>query len=336
MAEVYDFTPKEGNMDVFQSWIFSNARMRMNLAQTRMLLRIVEIAQREVHGKIVAKHLAQWEHTLTGVRIRMPMRAIMAEKSKHYEEVQEAILGMLKMVCQMWSSRENSWRASGLISDVKIIPRSGIIEFSVPDFIWDALLDFSKGFRRYELGKALALKSPHSIRMYMLISGQASPLTYTMEQLRELFGVVGKYPQSHDFVKKVLLPSKAELDKVCPWSLDWSYIKQGRKVTAITLKPYPIAANRDQELESARLAAKAATRPLLGNVYDYLTQQCGFSLTELKSHTKMLHEFHVLHPRPLEFLASVNARRRTKDGRDRGKAWIIGAIRGEMAALAPS
>ncbi len=328
-----NFTPSAENTDVFQSYIFSNGRYRLTITQARLVLRLVEIAQMEVKGKIIGRELRQWEHSLNGVRVTMPIKSIMAEDSHHYAEAKEAVLGMLSTVCSLWDNSGQFWRATGLISEVRIYPKKGLLSFEVPDFVWDNILNFSKGYRKYELGKALQLKSPHSIRMYTLLSGQSSPLTYTIEQLKNLFGVEGKYDQTHDLVKKILIPCQKELEAVCPWSFTWSYVKVGRRIQSITLKPYPIPINRDPKLEKARLVAAAATQPFLGQIYTYLTTQMGFSLTELKPHKELLYNLQQHHPQSLEFLAGINGRRRTKDGRDRGKAWLIGAIRSEVAAL---
>lgn len=330
---VLDFTPSVENTDVFQSYIFSNGRFRLSITQARLVLRLVEIAQSEVKGKIIARNLSQWEHSLNGVRISMPISSIMADGSHHYQEAKDAVIGMLSTICSLWDDQGGFWRATGLISDVRIFDKKGVISFEVPDFVWDNILNFSKGYRKYELGKALQLKSPHSIRMYTLLSGQASPLTYPVDQLRSLFGVEGKYAQTHDFIKKILIPSQKELESVCPWSFTWSYVKEGRSIKAITLKPYQIMINRDPELEKARLTAAAAVRPFLGQIYTYLTTSMGFSASELKPHKELLHQLLQLHPTPMDFLADVNGRRRAKDGKDRGKAWIIGAIRGEVAAI---
>lgn len=331
-----NFTPAAGNTDVFQSYIFSNGKFRLSITQARLVLRIVEIAQEEVKGKIIGRSLMQWQHNLSGVRVTMPISSIMADGSHHYKEAREAVMGMMSTICTLWDDASKTWRASGLIGNVEFKQSRGEISFDVVDFVWDNILNFSKGYRKYELGKALMLSSPHSIRMYTLLSGQSSPLTYPVDQLKSLFGVEGKYAQTHDFVKKVLVPAQKELDSVCPWSFTWSYLKKGRAISAITLKPYAVPINRDPKLEKARLVAAAATRPLLSRIYDYLTQQMGFSLTELKPHKDLLYQLQQRHPQPVEFLAGINGRRRRKDGHDRGKAWLIGAIRSEVGALMES
>lgn len=331
--KVIDFSPTTSNTDVFQSWIFTNLRARLNITQTRLLLRIVELSQREIKGKVISRNMAQWSHTLNGVRVRMPLRSVMAENSKHYGEIRDAIVGLVGVVCHMWSDVNGAWRASGLISDVEIKPRSGMMEFFVADFVWDSILNFSKGFRRYELSKVLALTSPHSMRMYMLVSGQSRPISYKVDQLKALFGVENSYSQTSDFVKKVLRPSAEELAAKCPWSFTWSYIKEGRKVVAITIKPYNIPLHRDPELERKVLAQKSSVRVSLGCVYDYLRQRMGFSHTEIKPHEDLFKQLVEYHQDPMAVLADLNGRRRRPDGTDKGKAWIIGAVRGIVKML---
>ena len=49
------------------------------------------------------------------------------------------------------------------------------------DDIWRCLLDFTKGYRKYELVTAMQFKSVYSMRMYELMSGQKRPLEFTFE-----------------------------------------------------------------------------------------------------------------------------------------------------------
>ncbi|MCS2799123.1 replication initiation protein [Bacteroides fragilis] len=48
--------------------------------------------------------------------------------------------------------------------------------FYVYDPIWRAALDFTKGFKKYELITAMKFKSAYAMRFYELMSGQTKAL----------------------------------------------------------------------------------------------------------------------------------------------------------------
>jgi plasmid replication initiation protein len=49
--------------------------------------------------------------------------------------------------------------------------------------VWDVLLNFTKGFSRYDLEIAFKLESTYSMRFYELLAGQKDPIAYSIENL---------------------------------------------------------------------------------------------------------------------------------------------------------
>jgi plasmid replication initiation protein len=58
--------------------------------------------------------------------------------------------------------------------------------------VWDVLLNFTKGFSRYDLEIAFKLESTYSMRFYELLAGQKEPIAYSIENLRKEFKLDGK------------------------------------------------------------------------------------------------------------------------------------------------
>ncbi|MCL0184588.1 replication initiation protein, partial [Klebsiella pneumoniae] len=71
---------------------------------------------------------------------------------------------------------DEEWWKCGFISNPKYKKRTGIITFRVSNELWDVFTKFAKGYREFELNKALALPTGYSLRFYMLMSGQVYPL----------------------------------------------------------------------------------------------------------------------------------------------------------------
>lgn len=76
---------------------------------------------------------------------------------------------------------DEEWWKCGFISNPKYKKRTGIITFRVSNDLWDVFTKFAKGYREFELNKALALPTGYSLRFYMLMSGQVYPWIYPLK-----------------------------------------------------------------------------------------------------------------------------------------------------------
>lgn len=120
---------------------------------------------------------------------------------------------------------------------------SGVITVRIDTDIWRAMVDFTKGFRAFDLNIALKLQSKYALRLYQLMSRQEEPLTYTIEDLKKQWGLEDKYDRADNFIKRTIIPAKEELDAISPYTFDFKPVKsnapgRGNKpVTAITFFP---------------------------------------------------------------------------------------------------
>ena len=74
---------------------------------------------------------------------------------------------------------------TGNINNATYTYGSGEIKVEVDNKIWEVLLDFTSGYHRFELNKALALPTTYSLQFYMAMSGQNKPRHMTIEQLKD-------------------------------------------------------------------------------------------------------------------------------------------------------
>ena len=132
---------------------------------------------------------------------------------------------------------DDIWQKTPIITNPKIKKNEGVSKFYVFDEIWKSLLDFTKGYRKYELVTAMQFKSVYSMRMYELMSGQKRPLEFTFEQLREMLCIKDKYSNANDFKRWVLDIAKKELDENSSYSFNYIEIKEGRKVVGFKFFP---------------------------------------------------------------------------------------------------
>lgn len=309
-------------MEIVQSFIYSVSRVQLSLYEQRILLKVIEHAQMVLKGKLVKNCLFRMEHDLDNVKIEVPVRYILSEGSKHYEDIKEAAIKLMGRRFEFWDSKTNAWYSSPLIYNVAYVQGSGLLSFYVSKMLYDVALDFTKGFCRYDLETALSLPSPYAVRLYALVSGQSQPIVYKIDALKKMFGVENKYKQTRDFLLKVIDPAKRLLDRAECNSFTYSKIKDGNKVTAICIAPL-----KRRQLTADELAAKVSLKRLVDNeILIVMISYMGFTTKEIAAHKVLLHQFCEL---PYATDVIYNIERRFRKGK-KSKGYVIAAIRDEV------
>lgn len=323
--------PSKKNRSLFEGYVFSFSRSKFNLVQMRVLFRIVEYAQAEIEGLVIAQNLCRISHNLRDVTISLPTSSLLSEGSKHYEQVARAVKAMQGNVMEYFDSEQKVWHSGSIVENVEISQGSGRIVFSVPNWIWDSLLDFSRGFRKLELSVVMSMRSANTMKMYQLLAGQRSPIEYRIDWLKSYFGVADKYSQPTDFIKKIIQPAQAEMDKMCPVGFEYVPMRNGRKFETILFKPFSQEEYIDKNLERQNLLARIPASLLSAEGWKYMRYNMGFEVAELAANKKLLDGLAHNCQNLLELLSSIEGRRRGKDGSIKGKGWVIAALKSELA-----
>ena len=174
----------KGNEYAIQSYIFTTAKYDFNAYEKRIMYRLVEFAQDEIRGIMIRDNLHKITPTLFGREITMPVADILRnEKDQNYTIAKNAFRSLAQKGIEY--EDDEIWQYTSIILSPKIDKIKGFVIFTVVDDIWKCLLDFTKGYRKYELITAMQFKSVYSMRMYELLSGQTRPLDCSFEVLKE-------------------------------------------------------------------------------------------------------------------------------------------------------
>ena len=252
--------------DVLESYIFSTSNRDFSIYSERLLMEIVAVAQQQLAGAnfrdgtdIGQVSIGPLGHAV----VEIPLRNLMGSKSStNYSQARKAIMELMRSPYFVERPKvergvpvldENGEQVFELIGrqilnscDVNVRPGFAVIEVNATT--WSAILDFSKGFRRYSLQVARSLKKSASVRLFRLICYQRTPITYTVQRLREMWSMKDKYKDTNDFIKRTVEAAKEELDAVSPWTFDYvcNYSsgaeenrgRRGRKsITSVTFFP---------------------------------------------------------------------------------------------------
>lgn len=316
------------NKDQIQSYIMTTAKYDFSVYEKRILYRLVEMAQSELQGIRFSDNCRKIEHTLFDtVHITMPIASLLNnETDENYTRIKKAILSLQRKIFTYEDEKE--WRSISIVALPKIEKRSSTVSFQIDSHVWDCCLDFSKGFRKFELVTAMKFKSVYSMRFYELLSGQKTKLIYSLEQLKEMFQVQNKYKLTADFIRYVIDPAKKELDEDSPYSFEWSANKEGKKIVSFNFYPIFKPENRDSELYKKELQKQTGLSwDLNRQMISYLKKSLDFSDKEIKNNRDLFITAQMELPDIMTELAILKGKSRNKTN---SKGWIINSLKGKL------
>jgi plasmid replication initiation protein len=297
------------------------------------MYRLIELAQKEIEGIKLKDNLRKIAPTNFGREITMPVSDILKdEQDKHYTIAKAAFRSLSEKHIEY--EDDEVWSYTPIITAPEIKKNSGSVKFYVFDNIWRCLLDFTKGFKKYELITAMKFKSAYAMRFYELMSGQTKPLFVPLEGpdgLRERFYLQGKYEKVNDFRRKVIDVAKKELDESSPYSFVAKEEKAGKKIIGWTFFPVFYENREDPALqEQARMAKVTARLQLENNIYDYLKFSFDFKSDEINKNKKTLIEGQNRIPDFMGFLGELKKGARLAEN---PKGYVIGAIKRKLKEI---
>lgn len=206
--------------------------------------------------------------------VRIPLRDVMLPGVDNKTTAKAAIKALQQAVIDYTDKNPDTgktrWSSFQFLGRVEI--EDGIIEAEVQPEVWRLAVDFSMGFRAYELGLIMGLRSTYSMKLYPYVCRQEEELTMSIEDCKKFLGVEGKYKgKPKDFIRKCIEPAKQELDQVSPWSFNYKPLtgssgeKGGRPgITSIRFTPTHNLKNENTDTVAAMVAPITAgyyTRP---------------------------------------------------------------------------
>lgn len=313
------------NKDIIQSYIITTAKYDYSVYEKRIIYRLVEMVQHTLEGKKLGNGFSI-EKTLYDDRIiTMPISAFLSnEKDENYTRVKSA----LKSLRNKTFEYENGglWKLIGVIEKPNF-SIAGVARFEIQPEVYEAILDFSKGYRKYELKTAMQFESVYSMRFYELMSGQKSPIQFKIETLKEMFGITDKYKRVNDFLRYVLDVAKKELDEKSPYSFNYEPQKLGRSYHSILFFPKYNPKNRDSELEKNDLQKQVSLSwDLDKRITDYLKYNFSFTTDEIKRNIDLFKEAQS----KLDFVIFMSLIKEKSIDKSNPKGYLINAIRLEL------
>lgn len=275
---------------VVQSYIVTTAMYDFNVYEKRVLYNLVKLAQSQLEGLRLSENMYRIEHSMAGVvLIELPLSYFLTGKDdKNHARVKEALKSLHRKT--FTCDDGNTWECFSIIAYPKINLGSSKVSFIVDAKVWDVLLNFSKGFSRYDIDVAFSLESQYSMRFYEMMASQEEPINYSIDFLRREFQLQDKYSLTKDFLRKVVSSSKDELDRKSPVSFNFVPIKTGKKITAIRFFPFKNIAVRTPELFFRDTVRKYGTAGVLSKDEKRLLSEIGFTASGIVNNIQLFLE----------------------------------------------
>ena len=277
------------NQELVQSYVLTTAKYDFSVYEKRVLYRLIEMAQADMKGKKLRPGYQIGETLFKDKVIIMPLNAFLKDETdQNYSRVKQALTDLRNKTLEYDDG--DVWRLIGIIEKPSFTRLQGYVEFEVQPMIWKAILNFAKGFSKYEIKTAMSFDSTFSMRFYELFSNNLRPQTITIDDLKKRFKLEGKYKnRPADFIKKVVEKAKKELDAKAPFSFEFEPLRTGRKITAVRFIPYRIPENQDLELEKKKLQRQTSVNfDISVEISRYLKEKFDFDDKGLRANADLL------------------------------------------------
>lgn len=278
----------ENDKKIIQSRVLTQAKYDFTIDEKRIIYRIMEAAQyslkgAHLHGKLDINLLGDAELTF-GLSEFIPEGV-----KRNNAEIKKALFSLNDKAIFL-EDKDGSWCRFHYIEYPKFDKKTDKYHFTVYKPLWEAFLDFTKGYNTYFLKTAMSFGSSYSMRWYELLGNNTKPITYEMGRIRELFQIGSKYPLFANFKQKVIDTPIAEIneksDVLITYSLITERVGKGRpKVTGIT---FTTTRKNTDEVDEIKKTTKNARGLVDNRVLEYLKNTYLFSDAELKNNTSLL------------------------------------------------
>ena len=161
-----------------------------------------------------------------------PKDITLIRDEKHTKEAKQALRNLRNKTIE-FEDEEGNWLYCGFINQAKYIAKEQVYEVEVSRDLMPYLVELSRHYTEYSLLVAISLKSIYSQRFYELCCQYRNLGKYgkTVDQLKQMFYLEGKYSQLYLFKQKVLDVAQKELkaaydENQC--DLWFDYVQDGR------------------------------------------------------------------------------------------------------------
>ena len=330
---------KINNKLQFQSYIFSTAKYSFIVYEKRILYRMIEFEQRMVNQESLDKAVKVDTNLWGDKKYTVPMSIFLSAddddetkegRSKNNKRFLDAFTALQdkKVVYE----DDEVYGRVGVISQFEFKKRDRFISWKADNKIVEMIMDFSKGWRAYELKIAFNLQSAYAMRFYELLGNKTSKIVYTMSDFLKIFELENKYlqksgkPNFSRIESQVLKKAQSELDKCSPYTFNYE-ISKDKSIIEI----FPVFQSQYSNVKYERdnkIAEKDLLLVLSEREIEVFINEFGFTEQGLKNNFSLLEDCRNTLGQNYSFFLFQQVRLALKKNPPAKKtAYVVGAIR---------
>jgi len=234
---------------IVQSNILIESRYNLSAAEIKLVLLVIsKIKRKDTEFKPYKIHISDFL-TMVGTK-----RTSIHTDAK---AISKAVLSKPIEIKNGKKTIQCNWLSSAVYQGGK-----STIECRFDPVLMPYLLKLKECFTQFEIENIIQLKSSYSIRLYQLLKSyeKLGKRKIEYEELRWMLEIKeNKYKRFCDFKKRVLEPSKKEIDAICDISFTYEVGRKGRYVHNIAFK-IQRDAEKATEIENGKKAKKAIAK----------------------------------------------------------------------------
>ena len=224
--------------DVFTSYIFSTSSRSLSKYGERLLMEVISVAQEYTIDAALGINKLNFgeKYSEKFAIIDIPVRNLLNEDdTTNYTKAKEAAQDLMKIYHSVESpvldddgnpkrykdgSPMYQFVSYHLLDKVYVNRKPGIVSVKLGEETWSQILDMGKGYTRYNLLTAKKLDNVVAIRLFQLMSNTSEPLTFSLERIKGILGLLDKYVNNPTgFIRRVIEPAEQEIREKCPFEV---------------------------------------------------------------------------------------------------------------------
>lgn len=304
MPENQDMTSNLPVKDVYSSYIFSTSSRSLSKYGERLLMEVISVAQEYTIDSALGIHKLNFgeKYKEKFALIDIPVKNLLnADDTTNYTKAKEAAVELMKIYHTVEApvldeegnqktykdgSPQYQFASFHLLDKVTVNQKPGIVSVKLGEETWSQILDMGKGYTRYNLLTAKSLDDVVAIRLFQILSNTSEPLHFSLERIKGILGLQGKYVNNPTgFIRRVIVPAEEEIKEKCPFEVvhDLEYEQKSGKG-----RPSLVGLTFKKVLKPSIIKDPAAViEPRLLNI---LVKNFGFDDRGLRSNLKLFQD----------------------------------------------
>lgn len=222
-----------------QSWYLTKMRYDFSLIEKNIFLKIVEKGQKFIKKEYLGKNCnVEIENGISGeeATVTFPISEI-AGKSHNYQLIKDNLVTLSEK--RFGLPVDEGWDFSEmyLFSKIESSKQKGLMRVKLTNEFWKAFYNL-KVFKVIDPNVAYKFRSVYTERIYELLVGNSTIITFELKHIRTMFCLENKYASNYDFINRVIKSSQKEMKELedCPFYFDYELGYEGRTAKNISFR----------------------------------------------------------------------------------------------------